>query len=105
MQSRQYRKKKASGWWGHGTFEELKEGEFGQKAQNQKQDGEVGGAGPCRTSGINHMWTFVLILRARRAIENFCYLESFFICFYRRQACTKTINYMMCRAYLKNNQK
>lgn len=29
MQSRQYRKKKASGWWGHGTFEELKEGEFG----------------------------------------------------------------------------
>lgn len=34
MQSRQYKKKKVSGWWGHGTFEELKEGEFGQKAQD-----------------------------------------------------------------------
>lgn len=66
MQSRQYEKKKASSWWGHGTFEELKEGEFVQKAQDQEQDGEVGGGGPCWTSGIDCVWTFALILRATR---------------------------------------
>lgn len=59
MQSKQYRKKKASGCWGHRTFEELKEGEFGQKAQDQEQNGEVGGGGPYWTSGIDYVWTFV----------------------------------------------
>lgn len=45
--------KKALAGGGMAYLKKLKEGGFGQKAQVQEQDGELGRGGPCWASGLD----------------------------------------------------
>lgn len=106
---------------GGGTayLKKLKEGGFGQKVWGHEQDGEAGGGGPCWASGLGYRESFVLNLRTtgnRKLLIIWQFLICFYkgqqktftilhgFCFYRKQACTKAIKYML-RSGLQEKQK